>query len=72
MSIFFGQVLQQVIMLTVILYLKELRYVIPAGVMLGVLPPFLAAWAGWKILSSFLPEKLYRIGVDSLSYNIRD
>ncbi|XP_061914235.1 1-acyl-sn-glycerol-3-phosphate acyltransferase epsilon isoform X1 [Entelurus aequoreus] len=46
-------------LLSLVVHTYSLRYWFPATVMLGSAPAYLLSWGVWRLLSSFLPTRLY-------------
>ena len=54
-------------MLNSLCYAQPLKWMIPAGVMLGVAPTVLTSWALWRIFTLLLPFRIYGKG-DETAY----
>uniref|UniRef100_G3T859 1-acylglycerol-3-phosphate O-acyltransferase 5 n=1 Tax=Loxodonta africana TaxID=9785 RepID=G3T859_LOXAF len=53
-------------LLSLVLHTYSMRYVLPAAVLLGAAPPYILAWGAWRLLSCFLPARLYQAVDDRL------
>ena len=56
-------------MLTLPYYLQSLRWMVPAGCMLGSSPAYYAVWLGWRCVTSVLPVRIYEAG-DEVLYSL--
>jgi lysophosphatidate acyltransferase len=56
-------------MLNLPYYLQSLRWVAPAGFMLGTAPAYYALWGGWRVISSVLPSRVFEAG-DEVLYSL--
>lgn len=56
-------------MLTLPYYLQSMRWIVPAGFMLGSAPAFYAVWGGWRIASAILPVRIFEAG-DEMLYSM--
>ncbi|XP_064441790.1 1-acyl-sn-glycerol-3-phosphate acyltransferase epsilon isoform X3 [Mirounga angustirostris] len=53
-------------LLSLVLHMYSMRCVLPAAVLLGTAPTYVLAWGAWRLLSAFLPSRLYQAVDDRL------
>lgn len=53
-------------LLSLVLHMYSMRCVLPAAVMLGTAPTYVLAWGAWRLLSAFLPARVYQAVDDRL------
>ena len=46
--------------------MSNLRWAVPASVMLGSAPTYWGIWGGWRTVTIILPRRVYEIGDDFL------
>jgi hypothetical protein len=56
-------------MLTLPYYMQSMRWVVPAGFLLGSAPVYYAVWGGWRIVSAVLPARVFEAG-DEIMYSM--
>lgn len=56
-------------MLTLSYHLQSMKWIVPAGFMLGTAPSYYALWGSWRILSSVLPARVFEAG-DEFLYSL--
>uniref|UniRef100_A0A452STP6 1-acyl-sn-glycerol-3-phosphate acyltransferase epsilon n=1 Tax=Ursus americanus TaxID=9643 RepID=A0A452STP6_URSAM len=47
-------------LLSLVLHMYSMRCVLPAAVLLGTAPTYVLAWGAWRLLSAFLPSRVYQ------------